>query len=109
MGYLERALQYDPENLAAHYNLYLAYRQLGEDDKAAEHFAKYQTFKPDDNARDRAVAIARAADPAADHAAEAIVIYDLRRPDAFGLGATLPSPQTAARPAAEEATGVPAS
>ena len=32
------------------------------------------------------IAIARRANPAADHAAEAIVIYDLQRPGALGLG-----------------------
>ena len=34
-----------------------------------------------DHARDRAIAIHRAQNPAADHAAEAIVIYDLNRQD----------------------------
>lgn len=83
----EQALAIDPENVAAHYNLDLIFKQLGETEKAAEHFAQYRTYKVDDNARDRAVAIARAADPAADHAAEAIVVYDLVRAAAFELGA----------------------
>jgi hypothetical protein len=39
----------------------------------------------DDNARDRAVAAARRANPAADHAAESVVIYDLQRSGAYGL------------------------
>ncbi|RMH15654.1 MAG: tetratricopeptide repeat protein [Acidobacteria bacterium] len=80
-----RTLEIDPENVTAHFNLDLIYKQLGERDKAAEHFALYRKYKVDDNARDRAVAIARANDPAADHAAEAIVIYDLRRPGAYEL------------------------
>ncbi len=42
-------------------------------------------YKPDDNARERAVAIHRLKNPAADHAAEAVVIYDLRRSGAYGL------------------------
>jgi len=78
-----RALGQDPENVTAHYNLDLIYKQLGDRDKAAEHFALHQTYKGDDNARDRAVAIHRAANPAADHAAEAIVIYDLQREVAY--------------------------
>jgi len=92
VGYFQRALELDPENVPAHYNLNLAYRQLGDDAKAAEHFERYQTYRPDDNARDRAIAIARGHDPAADHAAEAIVIYDLQQPEAYGLGTEWPPP-----------------
>jgi len=84
--WFERSLEVDPENATAHYNLSLLYRQLGEPEKAGRHLDLYKTYKTDDNARDRAITIARAADPAADHAAEAIVIYDLRRSGAFELG-----------------------
>ncbi len=86
LSYFERALALDPENTVALYNLDLLHKQLGDREKAAEFFALYQKYKVDDNARDRAVAIARAADPAANHAAEAIVLYDLRRPGAYELG-----------------------
>ncbi len=79
----EQALVLDPENTAAHYNLDLIFKQLGEKERAAEHFERYRAYKVDDNARGRAITAARAADPAADHAANAIVIYDLRRPGAF--------------------------
>lgn len=82
----EQALELDPENADAHYNLRLAYQQLGEEEKAAEHFEQYQRYRVDDNARDRAIAIARANDPAADHAADQVVIYDLQREGAYGLG-----------------------
>ncbi len=83
----QRVLELDPENVTAHYNLDLIYKQLGDRQRAAEHFRLYRTYKPDDNARDRAIAAHRAANPAADHAAEAIVIYDLRRPGAYELPA----------------------
>ncbi|HXT49454.1 MAG TPA: tetratricopeptide repeat protein, partial [Thermoanaerobaculia bacterium] len=83
----EQTLAIDPENVTAHYNLGLLYLQLGEKEKGREHQALHQKYKPDDNARDRAIAIARERDPAADHAAEAIVIYDLQRPAAVELGA----------------------
>ncbi len=56
--------------------------QLGHQQLAAQHFEAYQRYRPDDNARDRAVALARSRDAAANHAAEAIVIYDLQRQDA---------------------------
>ena len=48
----------------------------------------YAKYKPDDNARDEAVAKARIKYPAANHAAEAIVIYDLQRPGAYELPVT---------------------
>jgi tetratricopeptide (TPR) repeat protein len=74
----ERTLAIDPENVMAHYNLALLYDQLGADEPSARHRKLHATYKPDDNARDRAVAIHRRANPAANNAAEAIVIYDLR-------------------------------
>ena len=82
-----RVLELDPENVTAHYNLDLIYKQLGAGEKASEHFALYQKYRPDDNARDRAITSQRAANKAADHSAEAIVIYDLRRAGAYGLSA----------------------
>jgi tetratricopeptide (TPR) repeat protein len=102
VGWFDRALALDPENVPAHWNLYLAWRQLGDDAKAQHHYERWQTYKPDDNARDRAIAVARAADPAADHAAEAIVIYDLHRPGAYELDGAGPPP-AARRVAAAEA------
>ena len=80
VGYFEDTLKLDPENVSAHFNLDLLYKQLGEPEKAAQHLALYRDYKPDDNARDQAVAAARKRDPAADHAAEAIVIYELGTP-----------------------------
>jgi tetratricopeptide (TPR) repeat protein len=74
-----QALKEDPENVPAHYNLDLIFKQLDNRDQAGKHFGLYQKYRPDDNARDRAVALHRAANPSADHAAEAIVIYDLQR------------------------------
>ncbi len=79
-------LDLDPENVTAHFNLDLIYKQLGRREEAAHHFELYRKYKPDDNARGRAIAKHRAANPAADHAAEAIAIYDLQRPGAYELG-----------------------
>jgi len=42
----------------------------------------HELLKPDEIARDRTVRLYRQQHPAADHAAEAIVIYDLHRPAA---------------------------
>jgi len=84
-GWFRRTLDIDPENLAAHYNLQRILTDLGDAEGAARHASAHAKYKPDDNARDRAVAAARRADPAANHAAEAVVLYDLRRPGAFEL------------------------
>lgn len=92
----EATLKLDSENLTAHYNLALIHAQLGNTDQATEHRRLHEKYRPDDNARDRAVTIARRNNPAADHAAQAIVIYPLQRPGAFGL----PSPSAPQRQAA---------
>ena len=94
-----RTLELDPENVTAHYNLGLIHATLGEREAADTHRGLHERYRPDDNARDRAVAAARRRDPAADHAAQAIVIYDLHRPGAFELdpGAARPGDTADAR------------
>jgi len=74
-----KVVELDPENVTGHYNLKLIYTELGESAAAAEHGTLHARYKPDDNARDRAVAAARMRYPAANHAAESVVIYDLGR------------------------------
>ncbi len=85
LGLFHQVLDLDPENVTAHYGLNLIYRDLGDDAKAAEHSALHGTYKVDDNARDLAIANARIKYPAANHAAEAVVIYDLQRDGAYGM------------------------
>ncbi|MEO1576085.1 MAG: tetratricopeptide repeat protein [Pseudomonadota bacterium] len=75
----EAALKLDPENANAHYGLAQLFAQTGDDDRLAFHRGEHARYKPDDNAMDAAVANARRADEAADHAASAVVIYDLMR------------------------------
>ena len=74
------ALGEDPENAAAHYSLGQVYRLKGLRERAEYHLAEHARYRIDDNARDAAVAAARRNDPAADHAADPVVIYDLQRP-----------------------------
>jgi hypothetical protein len=81
----QQTLGVDSENVAAHYNLQLLFAELGDENKAAEHQRLHARYKPDDNAADRAVRLAREKYPAANHAAEAVVIYPLQRPGAPGL------------------------
>jgi hypothetical protein len=78
-----RSLAIDPENVAAHYGLAQAYGLLGEEARAEHHRALHAKYKIDDNARERAIIAARQRYPAADFAAEAIVIWDLQRDEAY--------------------------
>ncbi|MHC5024181.1 MAG: tetratricopeptide repeat protein [Planctomycetota bacterium] len=78
-----RTLAIDPENLAAHWGLKQIYRDLGDEARERRHAAEHAKYKPDDNARDYAAAQARMKYPAANRAAESVVIYDLHRPGAF--------------------------
>lgn len=79
VGQFEKTLTLDPENVTAHYALQLLYQSLDDEKKAEHHRTLHARYKPDDNARDRAVLLARQKYPAANHAAEAIVIYPLQR------------------------------
>ena len=74
-----QALAIDPENAAAHYGLAQVHARMGDEAAASRHLALHGKYRRDDNAADRAVALARARDPAANHAAEAVVVYDLQR------------------------------
>ena len=80
IGQFEKTLQTDSENVTAHYNLGLLHARLGETEQAKHHQRYHARYKPDDNARDRAIAEARRRYPAANHAAEPLVIYSLHRP-----------------------------
>ena len=72
-------LEIDPENVDAHYHLNRLYTAMGNQELARKHQELHEKYRPDDNARDRAVRAARIKYPAANHAAEAVVIYDLQR------------------------------
>lgn len=91
-----QTLAIDSENLTAHYNLALIHAQLGDALLAAHHRREHERYRPDDNARDRAFVIARRANAAADHAAQAIVIYPLQREGAFGFESELDEAITSA-------------
>jgi len=101
--WLERALVVDPENATSHYNLALVLTELGQPDAAAKHRALHEKYRTDDQAIERAVAAHRTRNAAANHAAEAIAIYDLQRPGTYGLNET----DSLARTAATEPMNVP--
>jgi tetratricopeptide (TPR) repeat protein len=96
----EKTLHIDSENVTAHHNLHQIYEELGDQTKAAFHNSEHLKVKPDDNAQGRAVGLARQKYPAANLAAEAIVIYPLQRDGAPALHTKIaeaprtPSPRT---------------
>ena len=73
----ERTIALDAENVTAHFALQQIHAQLGNTSASQRHQQSHLKYKPDDNARDRAVAAARKKYPAANKAAEAVVIYEL--------------------------------
>lgn len=77
--WFEETLKLDPENVAAHFNLATLYGELGDQTLAEQHRNLHARYKQDDNVRDSAITAHRRQNPAADHAAEDVVIYDLGR------------------------------
>ena len=84
-----KVLRLNPEYAAAHYGLSQVLQRLGDTEKAEYHSSEYERYRIDDNARDSAVSAARLKDPAANFAAEAVVIYDLVSNDPLETDATL--------------------
>ncbi len=97
----ERALQVDSENVTAHHNLTQIYRLLGDQKLAEEHERQHARYKPDESARDFAVAEAQKRYPHAKQAAKALTIYQLHREGAPGLP-TEASNETPNRKSGEE-------
>ena len=61
------------------------FTRLDDETSAAAHRSLHLKYKPDDNAKDNSVAAHRARNPAANHAAESIVIYDLQKAENYEL------------------------
>ncbi len=74
-----QVLAIDPEDRDAHYWLEKCYRQLGDTKKADEHLGYYKIYEIDNNARDSANLIYRMAHEWANRAAQAVVIYEMRK------------------------------
>ncbi len=83
--WIREALELDVQQYRTWYLLAQIEQARGNDEAANAALAEHARYKPDDNAKDRAVAAARQRYPAANHAAEAVVIHDLQRTGAFGL------------------------
>lgn len=80
---LEQALELEPEYAASHHNLSLVLGELGNANRADHHRMLHERYRSDDNAVEHAVTLHRSRNPAADHAAEPVAIYDLQRPEAL--------------------------
>ncbi len=77
----EQVLVTDSENVTAHANLAEVFALLGDAEQEQIHRQLHGKYKSDDNAAEVAIPRARSRYPAANHAAEALVIYDLQRLD----------------------------
>ncbi len=75
----DRTLAIDTENVTAHYALSLIHGELGDQTRAATHREAHLRYTADEQSRGRVIAIHRAANPAANHAAQSVVIYELQR------------------------------
>ncbi|MGD2073387.1 MAG: tetratricopeptide repeat protein [Gammaproteobacteria bacterium] len=95
--WFRRVLELDSENAEAHYGLSQVYARLGAPELERAHRALYAKYKGDDNARDRAIVLARQKSAPANHAAEAVVLYDLQRPGAYELERTMAEPEKVAK------------
>lgn len=80
-----QTLTIDPENASAHYGLAQIWARLGDAELSSRHRRLHGKYRVDDNARDRAARLAREKNPAADHAADAVVLYELQREGAYEL------------------------
>lgn len=100
---LEAALAIDPESAVVHHTLSQVRDLQGDRTAAAYHRAAHDRYRIDDLAVATAVARHRAANPPANHAAEAVTLYDLRPPP----GTHQATPQQNADFAAKAAPGRP--
>ncbi|MEY3142656.1 MAG: hypothetical protein RLY21_1149 [Planctomycetota bacterium] len=73
------ALEVDPEHAQAWWLVNRSATELGDEATAANAREKHARYKPDENARDRAVRLAREKYPWANAAAEATVLYPMHR------------------------------
>ena len=89
----DRTLAIDAENVTAHYALNLIHGELGDVGRAATHRDAHLRYTADEQSRSRVMAMHRATNPAANHAAQSVVIYDLTRAAEPAASTTAPSPR----------------
>ncbi|MCA9177828.1 MAG: tetratricopeptide repeat protein [Planctomycetales bacterium] len=92
-----QTLVYDPENLEAHHNLHLIFASLDRPEEAEKHRQLHLRYKPDESAVE-ARALARRKYPAANQAAEPLVVYRLASPSSATTPSTPNSASSAEQP-----------
>ncbi|MCH2162681.1 MAG: hypothetical protein MK085_12520, partial [Phycisphaerales bacterium] len=73
----QRGLEMNPQRAGIWYTLSRASEVMGDEKLATQARTQFDLLRPDDNAADQAIQLARRNDPVANHAAEPIAIYDL--------------------------------
>lgn len=81
---LRLVLVIDPEDRQSHWLLAKCYHELGDKETEQAHLNAYDKYQVDNSVRDYAVRTYRQAHPWADHSAQAVVIYELKRPAGSG-------------------------
>ncbi len=89
----DRTLAIDDENVTAHYALNLIHGELGDAARAATHRDAHLRYTADEQSRSRVMAMHRAGNAAANHAAQSVVIYDLTRAAEPAARAPVPPPR----------------
>ncbi len=74
---IDRSLALNPQVAQSWFLAARIREAAGDSDAAAEARGQFELLRPDDNARDRAIRLARSRSEVADHAAEPVAIYDL--------------------------------
>ena len=92
----DRTLAIDAENVTAHYALSLSTASSAIRPAPPTHREAHLRYTADEQSRSRVIAMHRLANPAANHAAQSLVIYDLQRRAALAVARRLrplrPSP-----------------
>ncbi len=95
----QMVLAIDSENVMAHAHMAAIYERRGDHERSKEHLAANLKYKPDDNAGDVGKREARGKYPAANVAAEPLVIYSMQRSGAPELPSDIPAQPVAIVPA----------
>ena len=82
------SIQLNPQNAQSWFLATRIREATGDEEGAARALAEFEIIRPDDNARDRAIRLARSRSEIADHAAEPVAIYDLDGTRVEGAGGT---------------------
>ena len=98
---IERSLALNPQMARSWFLASRIREAAGDADGAAAALAEFELLRPDDNARDRAIRLARSRSEIADHASEPLAIYDLMGDPAVPESVEAAADESQAEPGAE--------